>query len=365
MGMRRRLALVVFALAPLIACGGASIEPGVDAAQIDAALDGSRPDATEGLDATSDLSPPDATLPDLDPLDAALDLALPDAAPDLGPPPTACQSRYAQPRAIGTLDDPVLIEISGLAPSLTRAGVLWGHTDSGGEARLYAIDQTGALRGSVGLPFDNIDFEDIAAAPCPDSNGPCLWVADTGDNRLARASVFVYAVPEPVVVAGDAEQVWRYELTYPQGPIDSEALAVSPDGRTLYLFEKIDGPIARVYGVTDPSPDAPNALVEITRFAAPGIAIDNGRSITGADLHPTGERLAIRVYTGSYEYRFGEGQGPADLSAIDPITIALGPLAEPQGEAICYDRAGFAVWTVSEDPERAGGQPLHRYDCRD
>lgn len=347
-----------WALAAL--CVGAGCDGGegaVDAgAVLDGAVDGAMVDGA--VDAGFDRGAADVGV------DAAVD-AQADAQVDAGPAATACASNYRPPQPTGEIEDEALAEVSGIAPSATRAGVLWMHTDSGGAARLYAVDTGGALRGSVRLPVENVDFEDLAAADCPDGSGPCLWLADTGDNRRERGNGWVYAIPEPVVVGGDVARLWRFGVRYPGGAVDVEALAVAADGQAFYLFEKLDGPVARVFAPAGPLVDGVVAeLAEVARFDAPGIDIDNGRSITGADLHPSGERLLIRVYTGSYEYRFEPGQGVADIAAIRPLTVAFGPLSEPQGEAIAYDADGFGVWTVSEVSGDAA-QPVNHYDCRD
>lgn len=339
---------------------------GADAIADDAAvMDGGAADM--GVDAAVDAVIPDAGADAAVP-DAAVDAgpdAGPDAAPDAGSAATACASSYRAPQPTGEIEDPDLAEVSGIAPSATRAGVLWMHTDSGGAPRLYAVDTGGAVRGSVRLPVENVDFEDLAAADCPDGSGPCLWLADTGDNRRERGRGWVYAIPEPVVVGVDVAALWRFGVTYPGGPVDVEALAVAPDGQGFWLFEKLDGPVARVFASPGPLVDGSTVeVVEVAQLDAPGINIANGRSITGADLHPSGERLLIRVYTGSYEYRFGPGQGVADIGGIAPVTVAFGPLSEPQGEAIAYDADGLGVWTVSEVAGDAA-QPINHYDCRD
>lgn len=340
----------------------APVDGAADAIADDAAVrDGGAADAAADAvvpDAGADAAVPDAVV------DAGPDAGS-DAGPDAGPPATACASSYRAPQPTGEIEDPDLAEVSGIAPSATRAGVLWMHTDSGGPPRLYAVDTGGAVRGSVRLPVENVDFEDLAAADCPDGSGPCLWLADTGDNRRERGSVWVYAIPEPVVIGVDVAALWRFGVTYPGGPVDVEALAVAPDGQAFWLFEKLDGPVARVFASPGPLVDGSTVeVVEVAQLDAPGINIANGRSITGADLHPTGERLLIRVYTGSYEYRFGPGEGVADIGGIAPVTVAFGPLSEPQGEAIAYDADGLGVWTVSEVAGDAA-QPINHYDCRD
>ena len=47
-------------------------------------------------------------------------------------------------------------------------------------------------------------------------------------------------------------------------------------------------------------------------MTSPGIALKYGRMITGADLHPSGTRVAIRTYTGVFEYRLAPGGTPAE-----------------------------------------------------
>lgn len=337
------------------------------------------PDASP-LDAL--VAAPDAALPDamsVEPDLAAPDLAIPDAAPpdagpmvDLYPTPgwrfplrETCAGRYGAPAATGMLDAPELVEISGLVASPSRDGLLWGHVDSGGEASLYAISTEAEVLGRVQLGVEAEDWEDLAAASCPDREVPCLWVADTGDNRRGRPLVTIYATPEPAVPAGRAQRVWRFPAGYPDGPVDVEAMVVAPDGSTFWLFEKAEAEQVRVFAPTEPLVEGRvSRLAVVATFAAPGIPIANGRLITAADLHPEGERLAIRVYTGSYEYRLPAPLGLASLGELEPTDIALGPLSEPQGEAIAYDNAGTGVWTISESPE-GEPQPLNFYPCRD
>jgi hypothetical protein len=57
------------------------------------------------------------------------------------------------------------------------------------------------------------------------------------------------------------------------------------------------------------------------------------------------------------------GQGVADLGSLSPTLIPLGPLSEPQGEALCYDETGRDIFSVSEDKDQQPGQPLHRFVC--
>jgi hypothetical protein len=284
-----------------------------------------------------------------------------------------CQSHYAAPQEAGALREVLLVESSGLTPSLRDPQVLWLHNDSGDQARLYAVGTDGRALARLNLPgVQAEDMEDIDAAPCPHQPGPCLWVADTGDNDRERQEVKLYAVPEPVLdlestpLELSAGDVATFSLRYPGGPVDVEALMVSPQGDQAWLFEKVDGAQARLFLYQGPFSDAETREVqEVATFDAPGAPIRRGKSITGADMHPSGSRFLVRVYTGTYEYRLEEGQSPAQIASVVPIIAGAGPLSEPQGEAVCYGAGGDDFWTVSEDTEGEPGQPLHRYRCAD
>ncbi len=300
----------------------------------------------------------------------------PDAGPSSWRMPARpdCAGSYAElPAETEGLEDPLLVEVSGLVASPSQPGVLWMHNDSGDDARLYAATPEG--KALLRLVLDDVewtDAEDIAAAPCPDGSGPCLWVADTGNNRADRDEVFVYAIPEPTVDVSqgiheehvDAAALWRFPLRYPDGAFDSEAFVVLPDASALVLLEKRDGPASRVAVLEAPFVrDGVNTLDVRGTIPSPGVEITGGRMITGADLHPNGERMLIRSYTGVFEVFLGDGESALDLAGKAAQTVTLGPLSEPQGEAIAYDATGKGLWTVSEDPNQQAPKPLHHYAC--
>jgi len=276
-----------------------------------------------------------------------------------------CRGDYGGPVEGPAVGEEALVEISGLVASPSRAGLVWMHNDSGDGPRLYAVDAEGQPRVRLELPVEARDWEDLAAAACPDRSGPCLWVGDIGDNARARDGIIVYAVPEPQSDGEHlAQRVWRFPLTYPGDVRDAEALVVSPSGDTFWLFEKDEDDRVNIYGPRGPLVDGVAGEMEkVGRFTAPGLDIEMGRMVTAADLHPSGERLVLRVYTGIYEYRFEADQGPADLDDVNPRLVAFGPLSEPQGEAVAYGEEGDAILTVSEDLQQQPGQPIHRFPC--
>ncbi len=384
--MQRKTALALMATLGLSACG--TDDAPKDPAPADAATvtdtrtaNDARPIADATAPPADGSTPPRDTRPLAD-VDLAPDLDTPDAerpidaslppGPWRSPVRETCPGTYGRAEDLTIMDEERLDEASGLAASPTDPRVLWLHNDSGDVARLFALDTTGQRLGLVYLRgIENVDFEDLAIAACPDGSGPCLWVGDIGMNSRDRADFVVYAVPEPAVRFGEsfrdfsAERVWRFPIRYPDGGVDSEALIVDPDGQGFRTVEKVDGPRARVFRHPGPLQDGVAAELQLeSTLTSPGFEIPQGRMITGAHLHPTGTRLLLRVYTGSYEYRLAPGQTLADLSQVTPTLVSAGPLSEPQGEAIAYDGTGLEVLTVSEDSRGDGDVPIHRYRCR-
>lgn len=347
------------------ACGGTTgsntvpdsgLDSGHDAAEDAVGADSDAPDAEDAADTTQTDTPDDGGVDD------ALDV-VPDTAAT-----TVCEGLYRPPVDV-PMTEAELGEASGIVASRLNAGVLWMHNDSGDGPRLFAVGTDGAALGRLTLEGATAsDWEDIAAGPCPDGEGQCLWVGDIGDNLMARTDAALYAVREPVIDGPFGElsttEFTRFPVGYGDEMINSEALMVAPDGTRFWVIEKVDGDTARIFEAAGPlSPEQVNTFTPVGSFEAPGVAIAGGRLVTGADLHPTGTRVLVRVYTGSFEYRLTPGQSPADLGVAERVTAAPGPLSEGQGEAVGYSEDGLHVWTISESPEPM--QPLHFYECPD
>jgi hypothetical protein len=300
----------------------------------------------------------------------------PDVAPEVAAdaevePDNACLGAYGDPEAIFQLPGDSLVEISGLVASRTYPGVFWGHNDSGDEPRILAFNETGVLMDLRVQDVEAVDWEELSRGPCPLSNGDgdCLWVADIGNNLKNREvlTIIVVAEPEPagaLIEHRPAEAI--YTFRYPDDTMDAEAFVVALDGSRFYVIEKAAGDVARVFSSPTPLDGSETmTLVEVTTMTSPGEPVPYGKMMTAADLHPSGSRIVLRCYTGTWEYRFEPGQGFEHLGEIAPTYVALGPLEELQGEAVAYGADGLDLFTVSEDPGFVGNQPFHRYACQD
>lgn len=224
-------------------------------------------------------------------------------------------------------------ETSGLAISRRDPALLWSHNDSGDEARVFAVRADGTAVGIVKVSgAKNRDWEDIAIGPC--DGGDCLYIADIGDNRGARAEVSIYRVPEPDPAAVSSDAAERLPITYPGGPRDAESIFVLPDGE-LYVLSK--GRTSNVALYRYPRPFRPDDVVEMEHVAdLSAEEVDLAAQVTGADASSDGRWVAVRSYGALSVYR------TADLLAGRPAMtiIDLGPLGESQGEAVAITTEG-------------------------
>lgn len=221
-----------------------------------------------------------------------------------------------------TFTDPEIVESSGLVMTDELAVTV---NDSGDSARIFTVDRrTGDTVGVTTWSADVVDVEALAPAGADE-----VWVGDIGDNPRRRESVVVTKVP---FGRGDRDvEGESYELVYPDGSRDAEALASDPRTGRLYVISKdvFGGTVYRAPKRLDPT--APNRLEAVAD--APGLATD-------AAFTPDGSRLLVRNY--------------AQLAALEvPGFAELGAMrlpAQQQGEGIAVDPAG-EVFLSSEGAE--------------
>lgn len=266
----------------------------------------------------------------------------------------------------GTFQSRLVKESSGIAVSRTHAGVLWTHNDSGDDAYVYATDLAGADRGVVRVRDARaVDWEDIALGPCPTQRGPCLYIADTGDNNAKRASVTIYAVPEPDP-PGAGRKAARsappavLRLKYARGPDDVEAVYVSPRDGALYLVSKGRDRAVRLYKVPRKAWGG-DTTVTVTPLQQLSIVprATPGRLVTGAAIRPDGRLVAVRTY--AEIYTFVPSADGRLIPSGRPV-CQIGGL-EPQGEAIDFLDDSTFVLTSEAAPHARGS--IHTVRCPD
>jgi hypothetical protein len=242
-------------------------------------------------------------------------------------------------------------ESSGLAESRTHPGIYWTHNDSGHGSDVFSIGLDGRERERVRVHgATNRDWEDIAAGRCPAGTGPCLYIADTGDNARGGGgkgrepfTVRLAVLREPDLRTTVVE-AREYQAVVPGGKrTDIEALALLPDG-SIYLVSKGIKDGIDLYRWPTPLRDGPPVTLERIRRLAPEAAVLGDR-VTGASASPDGRWVAVRTYAGLAFYRTADLLGSGGPVA----QLDLEPLGEPQGEAVSLADDGTVVLT-SEGP---------------
>jgi hypothetical protein len=258
-------------------------------------------------------------------------------------------------------------EASGIAASRRVDNVWWVHNDSGDSARVFAISTAGVTLGEYSLTGASaIDWEDIAAGPGPTAGVSYLYVGDIGDNAKSRASVQVYRVPEPLVNPASPQStpqalsgVETLDLKYPDGAHDAEGLFVDSTTRDVFVVTKdLAGGVAGVYRAPAP---VPGSTITMSKVATVSLGALQG--VTGADITPAGDVIALRTYLGVFLYPRTSGATIAQAFAQSSCVGAAPPVnggwpgSEPQGEALGFTRDGRGYVTVSEGVHA----PLHRF----
>ncbi len=232
---------------------------------------------------------------------------------------------------IGTIQNPNVIESSGLVPGRSARGLYWTHNDSGLDV-LYAMTATGADAGEYKIKDVEIeDSEDIALA------GGRIYIADIGNNTGARGHVDVYAVREPKPPRlGDVRPSKHWRLNYPSNPFDAESFFVSR-GYGYVISKELEGGEASVYRFRL------GGKSEVTLEEQCRLNVNAPPA--GADITADGKRLAVITREGAYLFEFAR-RIPAD-GKIEPTHFT--PFTHDQMEGCCFTRDGLLVTSESRE----------------
>jgi hypothetical protein len=257
-------------------------------------------------------------------------------------------------RVTGHVDAPDATELSGLALSASRPGVLWTHNDSGDRARVFAIRTDGSLIASLDVPgADATDWEDIAVGP-----GGDLLLGDIGDNDAQRPNIIIYRIPEPRLADKPATTApaTRLTLTYPDGAHDAETLLADRRTGELVVVTKAFSGRSIVYSARLGG----GAQQTLKRVGA--IEFGLGGLATAGDVSADGHTIALRTYTALYVWTRANRSRSLARTLVDGDhctgQVSLG--REGQGEALTLARDARSFFTVPEGAAPA----LRRYTPR-
>jgi thiol-disulfide isomerase/thioredoxin len=253
-------------------------------------------------------------------------------------------------------------EASGLVQSRKPAGTFWIHNDSGDSARVFGLGQDGKLQAEVRLTGINAnDWEDIALGPGPVANTDYLYLADIGDNNEKRPMIQVYRIVEPSLPASpgvvNVSEIDTIQLTYPNNiPHNAETLLIDPVQGDLYIVTKNVTGNSLVFRAAAPlATTQPTTLEQVAQLTFGAAPLAGSTLVTGGDISPNGEWIALRTYTNAYLWRRSSGESIAAGLGTMPCPLVIEQ--EPQGEAFGFAAKGFGYYTVSESTS----QPIYEY----
>lgn len=277
----------------------------------------------------------------------------PAAAQLLAPKPVQVLSR-------STFQEPDLTESSGVITSGSFPRVLYTINDSGNAPEVFAFDSTGRPLGRWRVPgVRNRDWEAITRGPCP--AGSCLFLGDIGDNTERQRSVVIYRVREPkqFAVFRGVEDTLAPGLdsvvfSYPDGPHDTEAMWVDPNG-DVNLVSKGRGGSVKLYRVPAGAFGGAPVTAELRQPLAITPDQKIGRWVTDGAISPSGSKVALRTYSEIYIFPTA---GPGRLATMRGSCNVAG--LEKQGEGIAWLDEERLVLTG----EAVGGAgPVHVVTC--
>lgn len=253
-------------------------------------------------------------------------------------------SLFTQPRRIGLLDDPSLVESSGIASSRRNPGYLWTEEDSGNPNQIQLLRQDGNVMARFTIDgVENQDWEDIAVGPGPMPGETYIYLAEIGDNRLDYPEKIIYRFPEPTIsgkqlpldehITGAA----AIRLRLPDGPQNAEAILIDPITKDLFILSK--GDQMEVYRAA-----FPQSLTQVSTMTSELIL--PFKKVTSASVSPNGSEILIRTYKQLYYYKRQTGETIMDALKRKPLRLPLAD--EAQGEAVGWAIDSSGYYTASE-----------------
>lgn len=265
-----------------------------------------------------------------------------------------------EPVELGALEDPEIVESSGLILSRRDPTVLWTHNDSGDTPRLFALTREGAPLGSWTLDVEAGDWEDLAWGEDPDTGAPLLFVGDIGDFGTARETVLVYVLEEPELdpaaePAEHAVERWStLTLRLPE-PLNMDSMLVDPATGDLLLLSDAEDGRSVLLRKAAPHVDGDDVALEVVGELAFGLDPLAGDTLaTGADVTPLGDRVVVRTRDEAWLWLRDGSQSVAEALLGEPCAVALP--AQTLGEAVAFDVRDGGLILSGE----GAGEPLWR-----
>ncbi|MDG4808508.1 hypothetical protein O7634_17295 [Micromonospora sp. WMMD1120] len=259
-----------------------------------------------------------------------------------------------------TITDERLRELSGLVATKSGYIAVNDGTDVAARERVFFLD-TKCEISKEPVRYSGqgpSDTEDLALS----KDGRTLWIADTGDNadsKQRRTRVALWSMP----VSGSKQPV-LHRLSYPEAkPHDAEALLIGDDGKPLIITKVTKGK-AEIYtptGALKSGETDPVPMRKAGEILLPKTQTENPLNTFGR-IAITGAARSpdgSRVVLRTYADAFEFDVTNGDIvGALTTGKPRVTPLTDPFGEAITYSPDGKSFLTVSDAARFTEDDPL-------
>jgi hypothetical protein len=259
---------------------------------------------------------------------------------------------------LGAISSPALNEISGIVASRRYPGYFWVHNDSGDSARAFAITRKATMSHEVTVSGATaVDWEDIAIGTLGNGTSMLLF-GDIGDNDEQRSSVSIYRIaePNPTQPSTTSASAVRFEVRYPGGAKNAEALLFDEATKHAFIITKSKTGESIVYDVGDVSGASASVLAtEVVRLEVGTEPLPGSPLVTAGDMSQS--FVVLRTYSRAFQWLRQPGESLA--ATLKRAPCMLPSPDERQGEAIGLDDAGN-YFTLSEGKQAVLWQFLRR-----
>ncbi|MEV1316926.1 hypothetical protein AB0J14_12675 [Micromonospora arborensis] len=249
-----------------------------------------------------------------------------------------------------TIADERLRELSGLVATKSGFIVINDDTEDAARKRVFFLDSKCKIsKDPVRYPGQGpTDTEDLALS----KDGSTLWIADTGNATTAkerRTRVALWSMP----VSG-AKQPTLHRISYPESKArEAEALLIGDDGKPLVITKVTSGK-AEIYTPTAALKNGdtdPVPMHKVGEIELPKTQTENPLNTFGRIAITGASRSpdGARVVLRTYADAFEFDVSGGDIvGALTTVKPRVTALADPFGEAISYTSDGKTFVTVSD-----------------
>jgi len=263
------------------------------------------------------------------------------------PTPSPSGGGGKKPKKVCTITDPRLRELSGLVATDDGYIVVNDSTEDVARRPVFFLNEKCKVVKEVPFPTPPLDPEDLALSP----DGKTLWIADIGDNATAkqrRSRIALWSMP----VDGSKPPV-IHRVSYPGNePRDAEALLIADDGTPIIITKTLGK--AEIFVPTGPlrkNNEDPVPLQKVGELSLPKTTTDTPLGAAGR-IPVTGAARSPdgkRVVVRTYGDAFEWDVPDGDIvKALTTGTPRVTPLSDRFGEAITYTPDGKYFLTVSD-----------------